>query len=68
MLFEPVLIAALGALTIYALRHPRLSPADAHLAPAPTPADGALRLARNRLVSGEIDIAEYRRIEAVLRA
>ncbi|MBE0416423.1 MAG: hypothetical protein IBX63_01480 [Coriobacteriia bacterium] len=67
MAIGPVLIVTLGMLAVYAIHNTRLlATADTLPAPASTPADGALRISRHRLVSGEIDTAEYERIRTVL--
>jgi uncharacterized membrane protein len=67
MAFGPVLILALGMLAIYAIHNSRvLAAVDTPPAPASTPADGALRISRRRLATGEIDTAEFERIRTVL--
>lgn len=64
---EQILIGTLAALAVYAVHTiPALSLHDRLPAPALSAADGALRLARRRLLRGEIDSAEYERIRAVL--
>lgn len=67
MVFEPVLVLALGMLTAYAVYHSRtLLQTDSPVVPASNPVEGALRVARTRVAKGEIDVAEYERIRAVL--
>jgi uncharacterized membrane protein len=67
MAFGPVLILALGMLAIYAIHNSRvLAAVDTPAAPASTAADGALRISRRRLATGEIDTAEFERIRTVL--
>ncbi|MDF1542723.1 MAG: SHOCT domain-containing protein [Anaerosomatales bacterium] len=67
MTFGPVLILAFGMLAIYAIHNTRvLARADVLPVPASTPADGALRISRRRLATGEIDTAEFERIRTVL--
>ena len=64
---EQILIAALTLLAIYGIHTTRrLSVLGRVPAPAPSPADGALRITRVRLLHGEIDTAEYERIRTVL--
>jgi uncharacterized membrane protein len=67
MAFGPALILALGMLAIYAIHNSRaLTAVDTPPAPASTAADGALRISRRRLATGEIDTAEFERIRTVL--
>jgi uncharacterized membrane protein len=67
MAFGQVLILALGMLAIYAIHNSRaLAAVDTLPAPASTPADGALRISRRRLATGEIDTTEFERIRTVL--
>jgi uncharacterized membrane protein len=67
MAFGSVLIVALGMLAIYAIYNSRaLAAFDTTPAPASSPVDGALRISRRRLASGEIDTAEFERIRTVL--
>ncbi|MBW6469387.1 MAG: hypothetical protein ACNA76_04815 [Anaerosomatales bacterium] len=67
MTFGPVLILVLGMLAMYAIHNTRvLARADALPVPASTPADGALRISRRRLATGEIDTVEFERIRTVL--
>ncbi|MDY0087538.1 MAG: SHOCT domain-containing protein [Coriobacteriia bacterium] len=65
---EQVLIGALALLAIFAI-HTGQSLARLGRIPVPasSPADGALRITRDRLAHGEIDVAEYERIKRVLR-
>ncbi len=67
MVLGPVLVLALGMLAIYGVYTTRtLVGTEALPAPAPTAVDGALRIARTRLVRGEIDPVDYERIRSVL--
>lgn len=64
---EQILIGALALLAMYGIHTTRrLSVLDRVPAPAPSPADGALRITRARLLHGEIDSAEYERIRTML--
>lgn len=64
---ELILIAILSLLAVSAINTTRtLFALERVPAPAPSPADGALRIARARLMHGEIDVAEYERIRTVL--
>ncbi len=62
-----VLIAVLAALTVYAVSHTRtITAASVTIQPAPCAAEGALRVARQQLARGEIDLGDYIRIRGVL--
>jgi len=64
---EPILMTVLCLLAVSAIRTARTLARSEHIpAPAASPADGALRIARARLLHGEIDVAEYERIRTVL--
>lgn len=68
MAFEPVLVLALGMLAVYAIHNTRvLAAVETPPAPASTAVDGALRISKRRLATGEIDSAEFERIRTVLR-
>lgn len=64
---QQVLIGALALLAVFAI-HTSQSHARVVGRPVPalSPADGALRITRDRLAHGEIDAAEYERIKRVL--
>lgn len=64
---DQILLAALAALATYAVVTSRSLVRVADLSVhAPPPVVGALRISRARLAHGEIDLAEYERIRAVL--
>ncbi|HET6498957.1 MAG TPA: SHOCT domain-containing protein [Coriobacteriia bacterium] len=64
---DQILMAALAVLATYAAFTSRSLLRTGGLpVQAPPPAVGALRITRSRLAHGEIDLAEYERIKAVL--
>lgn len=68
MVLEATLVIVLAVLIVAAVHNGHTLPAPGPCAPlASSAVDGALRIARARLARGEIDLAEYLRIGAVLR-
>ncbi len=62
-----LLVAALAVLAAYAVYHTRtLTAANVTIQPASCAVEGALRVARQQLARGEIDMTDYRRIRSVL--
>ena len=69
MALAATLMVVLAVLIVAAIRNGHTLPAPQPSALlAPSAADGALRVARARLARGEIDLGDYLRIGAVLRA